>query len=375
MVCGIFAAFGPFWPGIPHEGMKHHSTMNTPTAKSLRCILSLTTLTLALMSQPLSAGKPAGGGGGGAAVPAGTLYYSVYLGEGISQTCVMKADGTQKTAIPIGHAGSPSRLIHGGQRWFLKKQQLPGQLNLAGWTRAEVFAVREDGASIQLTDDPAVTISLDWTPVETAGDALVAGVATRWNEDGTADPASIGVYLATLRFDADGNVTGLDAAPEFLVSVGVANGNVADCERFSFSPDMTRLVADHYNYGVGLPGLRMVNVATGVSTPFVAGPAREPSWSPDGTKIAFRLPDFYGRGDKIDVVAPNGAGRATVFKARYDYLYNPIWSPDSAFVAFTYQSHDGFYGNSYIYRASVVGAPNAVNLTADLVAPRLMGWR
>lgn len=356
--------------------------MKIQAAKRLCCILSLTGLVLALTSQSLSAGKPAGGGGGGSTVPSGTIYYSVFVSEGVTQTYGMKADGTQKTPLPVTRAGDPSRLTHGGHRWFLQKQQLAGQTNLHGTTRYEVFAVRDDGAfSVQLTDDPSMNISLEWTPLETEEEAQIAGVASRWNADGSVDPASIGVYIAMLRFDSYENVIGLVAPPAFLVSVGVVTNYysdgtpVADCSRISFSPDMTMLVADHRTYGAGSPGLRIVKVATGAQVVVAAGPAREPSWSPDGTKIAFRLPDLYGRGDKIEVIAPNGTGRTTVYKARTDYLYGPIWSPDSAFLAFTYQVNDGYFAKSSIYRASVVGAPNAVNLTADIVSPTLRGWR
>ena len=125
--------------------MNHHSTMKRQTAKPLRFILSLTGLALALMSQPLPAAKPVGGGGGGSTVPTGAIYYFAHLPDGLTQTYSMKADGTEKTPLPIARAGSPSGLTHGGQRWFLQKQQLAGQLNLAGRTRSEVFDARRDG--------------------------------------------------------------------------------------------------------------------------------------------------------------------------------------------------------------------------------------
>lgn len=343
----------------------------------LPIVSSAITLLLVVTSYASKPGGGGGGGGGSGPVPPGNIYYSVYLSGG-QQAYSMKADGTQKTALGI-NTGSPSGLLHGAARWFLQIRVLSGQTNLSGSTRSEVFAVREDGTgSVQLTDDPSLGISLDWTPVETTSDALVAGVARRWNFDGTVNASSIGVYVATLRFDAAGNVIGLDGAPAFLVSVGVvphpSSGTpVADYSRFSFSPDMTRIVVDHYQYGAGLPGLRFVDVTTGAETPFVAGPAREPAWSPDGTKIAFRLPDLSGRGDSIEFISPNGTGRTTAFKAVSDSLYSPMWAPDSTAVAFVYQSAAFF--TTDIYRKTLAAA-SAVNLTTDV--PQnigLRGWR
>ena len=199
---------------------------------------------------------------------------------------------------------------------------------------------------------------------------MIAGLGRRYNANGTVDPASVGVYVATLRFDANGNVIGLDAPPVFLVSVGVIRASIPDAYYFSFSPDMSMLVADHY-YSTN--GLRIVNVASGAQMQLVSGSANMPAWSPNGAKIAFRVPG-NGSGDGIDVVLANGTGRSNLFKARRDSLYIPAWSPDSAFLAFIYEVQDGFFTRD-VYRVSATGG-GAVNLTADISASAaLMGWR
>ena len=321
-------------------------------------IVVLSALLFAAITQAAKAG-------GSTSTPSGLIYYqsaSVSLPGSSSQMFSMRADGSQKTALGI-NTGLPSVLTHGGKRWFLRNQAIVGQTNLSGGQRYEAFAVREDGlASVQLTNDPAMGIFLNWTPNETVNGAVVAGLARRWNADGTVDPASIGVYAATLRFDAAGNVMGLDGPPAFLVSNGGSE--------FSFSSDMTRLVEDSSS------GLRIVDVATGVGTVVVADSAREyvhsPAWSPNGSKIVFSVYDRYVQGvGRLDTVSPDGTGRATVVKTRSGYFGSARWSPDSSSVAFIIQNQSFF--TTEMYRASVVGAPNTFNLNAPNAGPA--GWR
>jgi Tol biopolymer transport system component len=238
--------------------------------------------------------------------------------------------------------------------------------------------VSEDGAvSIQLTDDAAMQLSLDWTPAETAGSAVLAGVGRRWNADGSDDIASMGVYTATLQFDALGNPTGLTAAPSFLVSLGTAieetDGTIHPdiWTPPSFSPDMTKLVADRYLVN---QGLRIVDVATGAVTELTPGTAEYPEWSPSGAKIAFRVVGIYY--DTIETVSPNGSGRSIIFKGRTgERVFKPSWSPDSGHVAVMLFSERTIPWVYDIYRVGAAGG-SKVNLTADLSGSAyLAGWR
>jgi hypothetical protein len=343
--------------------------------------LALATMTLAALFSSISsiqAAKPPGGGGSTA--PAGTIYYfsPPWGGDGMDYS--MKADGTQKTALGISGTVYPSGLMHGGKRWFLQYREVPGEHIVPGFVRWELFAVREDGTgAVQLTDDAAMMSGLRWTPAENGSEAVIAGSGERWNADGTRDVASLGIYSATLRFDVDGNVIGLDSAPTFLVSVGVVPDSYNDGSPVSdlfypvsFSPDMTKLVADHYEGGIGL---RIIDIATGVEKPLVSGWANAPAWSPSGTAIAFRVPVYP---ERIDVVSPNGTGRASVFKAKPSYahyLYDPTWSPDSAYLAFEYYTENTWPPTVDIYRVAAKGG-GAVNLTPDIASRAfLMGWR
>jgi Tol biopolymer transport system component len=202
---------------------------------------------------------------------------------------------------------------------------------------------------------------------------VLAGVGWRWNVDGTKDVASIGVHTATLRFDAAGNIIGLDAPPAFLVPVGtfedplVGEGSFPDISgQVSFSPDMTKLVADH-NHLTERRGLRIIDVSTGTETPLVSDRAFDPRWSPDGTKIAFIAQVFY---ESIDVVAIDGSGRIPAFNPPWDErLGSPVWSPDSLSLVFYVDDEWGqpplILPSMDIYRAPAVGG-GAVNLTRDV---------
>jgi hypothetical protein len=330
-----------------------------------------------LLPLAIHAGKPSS-----ANPPSGLIYYqatSAAIPGSTSQLFRMRADGSQKTGLAITF-GHPSALNRGGARWILKSENLRGETNLRGWQRAEMFAVREDGsARVQLTNDPAMGIHLQWTPAESAGEAVLAGLGQRWNADGTLDPASLGIYTAILRFDATGNVLGLDTAPAFLTSVGTihpygADGEpTVDCNTFSFSPDMTRIVADHYWYGASWP-LRVLEIATGAESSLgVMGDS--PAWSPDGLKIAYRTQSLSGQGvSSIEQIAPNGSNRATIVKTRSGYFYSPVWSPDSAFIAIDFQ--DLSFTQNDIYRVSATGASSAVNLTTEIGGgTSVLGWR
>jgi hypothetical protein len=356
--------------------MKSHKPsmfMKLRTTHSIRLAVATASLAAFFVSSLSSqaAKLPPSGSG----TPAGTIYFRAGSGES-AHAYSMKADGSQKTALGVGY-GSPSALAHGGKRWFLQRREIVGQNDLGGFPRKELFAVREDGAiTVQLTDNPAATFYyIDWTPAENATEAILAGVGWRWNPDGTKEAGSVGVHSATLRFDADGNVTGLDMPPAFLLSVGTiedaiyGEGPFPDIDgKLSFSPDMSKLVVDHLESTVYGLGIRIIDVATGTETPLVSGRSREPMWSPDGTKISFvTLSSEYA----IEVMAPNGTGRIKVYRTSRDAIYPPIWSPDSAHLAFTYYSTT----ISDIYRVPASGG-SAANLTKDISAGvGGLGWR
>jgi hypothetical protein len=260
-------------------------------------------------------------------------------------------------------------LLHGGKRWFLQKN-----MEVDDEADGHIFAVNEDATvRVQLTDDPSLEIFLDWTPAENAHQAVVSGLAQRRGPDGLIDPASVGVYSATLRFDSAGSVIGLDAPPEFVVSLGVVElegGEIVPdiWTDFSWSLDMTRIVVDRYHGSA----LRVIEIATGKETVIATGYLHYPQWSPDGSKIAFV--SYTSSGHALDLIAPNGTARTTLVKSRWDALYRSRWSPDSKHLAYQVMAWNWPHEED-IWRVSLSNGSKA-NLTKDVsMSAYILGWR
>lgn len=346
-----------------------------PTHSTRRSFLLTCLLTLSLLQQPLLAAKP-GGGGTAPPPPAGTIYYT---SGGIYS---MKPDGTNKTALGLapGYPGthvSASRMLHGGKRWFLRYEPITAD---GDWA---IYATREDGATrVQLTSDPSLSVNLAWTPQESATEAIVAGVGERQNVDGSVDPASMGIYSATLQFDAAGVPIGLVAPPSLLLSVGTVPDPVSGTlvpdvyGGVSWSADLTKVAADRRAGSE----IRIIDVASGFMTTVVSAATgtvvRFPAWAPNGQKIAFSTDS--SRQSLIQTVLINGTGRLTVASVRsMNYVSRPVWSPDSAYIAYQHHTYDPspFNQRTEVMRVTASGT-GGVNLTQDLApSAAVFDWR
>ena len=93
----------------------------------------------------------------------------------------------------------------------------------------------------------------------------------------------------------------------------------------TWSPDGTRLAFVENNELVVAAA-----VGGGVSRPIASGaaevPVRTPAWSPDGDHIAFR------RGDTMFVVSPEGTGQRVLVVANAPT--SPTWSPDGEYIVY-----------------------------------------
>ncbi len=337
------------------------------------------------------AGKPGGGGGG---TPQGTIYFSP--SDQLTSICAMDGGGGNRTTLVAGLPGGltrASRLLHGGRRWFLRRETVPGESGPGGnANRMDFFAVREDGAlRIRLTSDPAMDywsniggqLSFDWAPDEDASGATISCIARRWTGTSSTDtvvPGSAGLYTADLVFDASGDIVGLAAEPTFTLSLGtiVWHGHeVADAMHFSWSPDMSRLVCDRH---ASQTQIRVVDAASGAATVIATSSAGAwaPDWSPDGSRIVYLSGNVRNDDPGVVTVSPTGSDRKIVFIAKNtnpfaeDSLYSPRWSPDSAWVAFTRRPMGSI---ASVYRVTASGASLA-NLTPDATEnQRLWDWR
>ncbi|MDQ4064568.1 MAG: hypothetical protein M3161_00800 [Actinomycetota bacterium] len=115
--------------------------------------------------------------------------------------------------------------------------------------------------------------------------------------------------------------------------------------RGAWSPDSRRLVVD---------GIVIVDIATGEATQLTTG--RYPAWSPTGDLIVFSdvtsTETTYD--EKLYVINADGTGRRLlVDTARLDS--SPSWSPDGTTVAFVSGPGSGAPGQVYVVRANGSG--------------------
>lgn len=114
----------------------------------------------------------------------------------------------------------------------------------------------------------------------------------------------------------------------------------------TFNPDASRLIGSYGNYlflmnevGATIPSM---------GTPLPTSGAAHPSWSPDGSQVAFitntdgHWAVDFGRGDLaiIDVMPPDTFGpQRTIFSGAPLVAARPSWSPDSQWIAIQHGEH------------------------------------
>lgn len=315
-------------------------------------------VTLGLLLAPLGAradhkpnhnpGGGGGGGGGGGDCGGGTLYYR------INQYWSMDCDGGNKTPLHPNVSGEPSRAVHGlnGDRWFLRA------------SNGDLFAVRDvDGVEVQLTDD--------------VSSGVAAGSAARWSKDdpattaideadsfiafvGTDEVGVEGIYTADVGFDAAG-VPALAGPVELALEAAVVV--------FDLSPDAGAIVYTSTSWELIVADLAggSLLIATGTD----AGP---PSWSSDGSRIAFKI-----NIENVYAVDPDGSNLTVLARRKPTASpYFPDWSPTGSHLLYGYFDHRGSEsgaGSLDIYRMTADGR-GKTNLTedrTDLEVP--VGWR
>ncbi|HLG42088.1 MAG TPA: DPP IV N-terminal domain-containing protein [Planctomycetota bacterium] len=136
----------------------------------------------------------------------------------------------------------------------------------------------------------------------------------------------------------------------------------------SWSPDGTRIAFQ--NSRSGEFDLHVVEVATGISTPLLTGPTQDfhPAWSPDGTRLAFASTRDGRRHQNICVMDLR-TRKVTRLTDGQGMNWFPAWSPDGRWIAF--QSHRD--GNWEIYVMREDGSEQ-MRITHNPSADRMPVW-
>ena len=265
----------------------------------------------------------------------GTLYCRQTI-EGEDRFWAVSADGSETVRLPDGVAGEPSWWCHAGQRWFLTVRGVTDGTYADGREQTAVFAVREDGRSVRLTDRADIEPIPDTCRWPQHGhDRLISWVGRRWEVGGQV--AEGGIYVAEVRYDESGNIVGLMEQPESprlsvaLTAVGMAgDGNgppTPDIQVYDWSPHDAMIVAV---FGDGRP--HVIDLATGAVQQVLGERVINAAWSPDGRRIAVKVQD-----GGIVLVSPAGAGPTPVLMRSPSLWCGfacPVWSPTGKHLAY-----------------------------------------
>ena len=93
---------------------------------------------------------------------------------------------------------------------------------------------------------------------------------------------------------------------------------------------------------------------------------RNPSWSPDGEKIAFN--SIRDGNEEIYIMNADGSGQTRLTNNSASDDIDPTWSPDGEKIAFA-SSSDGNFG---IYIMNSADGSDVTRLTADGFDPQLV---
>jgi hypothetical protein len=325
---------------------------------------------LTLVASDLTlAGKPVGGGGG--SVPAGRIFYS--WSTAINPNVIpdpdyehfgfwsMNADGSDKQLLAYQPKLSAqlSHQFHLGHRWFLEFGPSPTPGN-----GAAVFAVRDDGDpdfTVLLADPPGLSLgSFRWAKDDSM--ISITALAEITNPNGTKgyDPNAVEqIYAAMIAFNSD---TGLPELVTPFVAVGEGETpGYPDIITHDWSGDGSEIVYQQEPNGEQ-PSAKIVNLATGEKR-LLAERAYSPVWSPDGSRIAYKLFN-----DAIYAVNPDGTGLLKISSNSSDLTAG--WSPDSQYVLLNRLIVKSIKGGYQEYHSDVLRVPagggKAVNLTSDI---------
>ena len=270
-------------------------------------------LRLAVAAVALGLGATAAGAAGGH-VDAGWIAFSLDR-NGISRMYTIRPDGTGLRRLTI----PPTRQLLGGDSgpvWSPDGRRIAFERDLPYWgqDRFRLYVIGSAGGeAVPLTSGP-FDVEPSWSP----DGARIAFVRVAGS---TASLATVDT--------ATGHVDALTAGPLDLTP--------------AWSPDGTKIVFARISGG-SVEQARLIVANADGSAQRALGPAGiSPEWSPDGSRIAFvSFADHNGRscaGDCIPngelyVVNADGTRLTRLTRSKADDE-DPTWSPDGSRIAFT----------------------------------------
>ena len=149
--------------------------------------------------------------------------------------------------------------------------------------------------------------------------------------------------------DRDGNDEIYSMNPDGSSPVRLTN-NAADDRNPAISPDGSRIAFQSDRDGE-FQIYSMASDGSDVRRLTSTGIARYPSWSPEGTTIAFSWRAGTGDGDHVFIIAADGSGMTGLTSGSTTADGEPVWSPDGAKIAFTSNRAGSATSNIYVMDA------------------------
>ncbi|MDE0502868.1 MAG: hypothetical protein OXI86_02220, partial [Candidatus Poribacteria bacterium] len=132
----------------------------------------------------------------------------------------------------------------------------------------------------------------------------------------------------------------------------------------SWSPDGKKIAFVSHRVG-GTPHIFIMD-SDGVNPIKLTKGGLDPAWSPDGVKIAMT----YGTGNDIDIYVMDTDGGNLTQLTNLGWNYHPTWSPDGKRIAYVTSRR---HGGPEIYAMDRDGT-NEVRLTGDLLVKYRPSW-
>jgi hypothetical protein len=328
-------------------------------------------------AQTKGGGKGGGGGGGGdSSGPTGDVYFQSR--DAISgrafEVSVIKADGSGARELFANPAGQffteASHSMHGGQRWFLSWGD---GLNQSGAWASYLTATSESDVTVPLF------VSSDFTFIEgephwvrTAGDGWVSFEGTQWSTDpmtGTRTVVDEGIFRVQVAFAADGTISGGVPGSMELVLSTLPFGAKPSGHDWGPGGELLFVTRVQNPDGGSSTGLWMANLTDPIN-PLIAPvntgsnlPISSPSWSPDGSKVAF---NEHTTG--IVILTLSNGSRRTIKSNATTGVGSPLWSPSG--MGIVYQRTRSSTRVTEVYRANADGSNQTY-----LATGRALGWR